>query len=140
MRPLVLKDNWEYEVTLTTKDNENNTVSETFKLYISDPVSVIRQTPTEWNTSTVMTFDGSASYSIKSRLSTYVREIFDQDWEKIHMDQGKKINRIFVKPWNYLVRLIVTTQASATSPALQNEDIKEVFIEKYLLYLAFMII
>ena len=129
MRPLVLKDNWEYEVTLTTKDNENNTVSETFKLYISDPVSVIRQTPTEWNTSTVMTFDGSASYSIKSRLSTYVREIFDQDWEKIHMDQGKKINRIFVKPWNYLVRLIVTTQASATSPALQNEDIKEVFID-----------
>ncbi len=125
MKPMVLKDNWEYAVTLTTKDNENNTVSETFKIYISDPVSVIRQTPSIWNTSTTMTFDGSASYSIKSRLSSYVREIFNEDWDRIQMDQGKKMSRIFVKPWNYLVRLIVTT----SSDALQNEDIKEVFID-----------
>ena len=125
MKPLVLKDNWEYAVTLTTRDNENNTVSETFKIYVSDPVSVIKQTPSEWTTSTTMTFDGSASYSIKSRLTSYVREIFDENWEKIQMDQGKKISRVFVKPWNYLVRLIVT----ATPETLQNEDIKEVFID-----------
>ena len=125
MQPIVLKDNWKYAVTLTTKDNENNTVSETFEIYISDPVSVIRQTPSEWNTSTMITFDGSASYSIKSRLSTYVREIFDENGEKIQMDQGKKLSRIFAKPWNYLVRLIVT----ASADSLQNEDIKEVFID-----------
>ena len=124
MRPLVLKDNWKYKVTLTTKDNENNTVSETFELYISDPVSVIRQTPDLWNTSTLMTFDGSASYSIKSRLTSYAWEIFDEDWDKIEMSQWKKINRIFIRPWNYLVRLIVTA-----SDWLQNEDIKEVFID-----------
>ena len=124
MKPLVLKENWKYKVTLTTKDNENNTVSETFEIYISDPVSVIKQSPSEWNTSTTMTFDGSASYSIKSRLSTYVREIFNEDWEKVQMDQWKQISRIFTKPWNYLVRLIVTA-----ADGLQNEDIKEVFID-----------
>ena len=124
MKPIVLRDNGKYAVTLTTRDNENNTVSETFEIYISDPVSVIRQTPSEWNTSTTMTFDGSASYSIKSRLSTYAWEIFNEDWEKVEMSQWKKINRIFTKPWNYLVRLIVTT-----SDALQNEDIKEIFID-----------
>ncbi len=125
MKPVILKDNWKYKVTLTTKDNENNTVSESFEIYVSDPVSIVRQTPSIWNTSTVMTFDGSASYSIRSRLSSYVREIFDEDWEKIQMDQWKKINKIFMKPWNYLVRLVVT----ASSDALQNEDIKEVFID-----------
>ena len=125
MRPVVLKDNGKYAVTLTTRDNENNTVSETFEIYISDPVSVIRQTPTEWNTSSTITFDGSASYSIKSRLSSYVWEIFDENWDKIQMDQWKKLSRIFAKPWNYLVRLIVT----ASADSLQNEDIKEVFID-----------
>ena len=125
MKPVVLKDNWIYNVTLTTRDNENNTVSETFKLYISDPVSVIKQNPQEWTTSTMMTFDGSASYSIKSRLNTYVREVFNEDWEKIHMEQWKQINKIFTKPWNYLVRLTVTT----IDEALHDEDIKEVFID-----------
>ncbi|MBO7505542.1 hypothetical protein J6T66_05480 [bacterium] len=47
MKPIVLRDNGKYAVTLTTRDNENNTVSETFEIYISDPVSVIRQTPSE---------------------------------------------------------------------------------------------
>ena len=125
MKPLVIKENWKYKVTLTTKDNENNIVSETFELYISDPVSVIKQSPAEWNTSTVMTFDGSASYSIKSRLNTYAREIFDEEGDKIDMEQWKQMNKIFIKPWNYLVRLTVTT----LDEALQNEDIKEVFIE-----------
>jgi hypothetical protein len=45
-----------------------------------------------------MTFDGSASYSIKSRLSSYVREIFDENGDKIQMDQGKKLSRTFAKP------------------------------------------
>ena len=125
LKPIFLNTNWEYGVTLTTYDNENNVVSETYRIYISDPVSVIRQTPELWDTSTVMTFDGSASYSIKSRLSSYVWEIFNENWDKIQTDQWKKISKIFTEPWNYLVRLIVTS----ANDSLQNEDIKEVFID-----------
>ena len=119
-----LEWNWEFKVTLTTRDNENNRVSETFSLYMSDPVTVIKQTPDKWTTSTTITFDGSASYSITSRLNTFAWEIFDENWEKIHMDQGKKISKIFTKPWNYLVRLTVTDIAGN-----QNVDIKDVYIE-----------
>ena len=116
--------NWEFKVTLSTKDNENNTVSETFYLYMSDPVTVIKQTPTNWTTSTVLNFDWSASYSITNRLNTYIWEIFDENGDKVAMEQGKKMSKIFTKPWNYLVRLTVTDMAGN-----QNVDIKEVYIE-----------
>ncbi len=119
-----LKWNWEFKITLTTWDNENNKVSETFILYMTDPVTVIKQTPAQWTTSTTMTFDGSASYSITSRLNTYVWEIFDQDWVKVAMEQGKKMSKIFTKPWNYLVRLTVTDIAGN-----QNVDVKNIYIE-----------
>ena len=69
--------NWLFKVTLTTVDNENNTVSESFDLYMSDPVTVIRQTPENWTTSTIFNFDGSASYSVTNRLNTYIWEVFD---------------------------------------------------------------
>ena len=121
---IVLKDNWEYSVTLTTRDNENNSVSETYKIYISDPVSVIKQTPSVWNTSTIFAFDGWASYSIKSKLNTYIWEIFDENWDKLVTEQIKKINRIFTKPWNYLIRLTITDAA-----AQQNVDIKDLYVE-----------
>lgn len=121
---IYLKYDWEYKVTLSTKDNENNTVYETFSLYVSDPVSVIRQTPSEWTTSSTFTFDGSASYSLSSRLSTYLWEIFNEEWNKTRTDQWTKISEIFKKPWNYLVRLIVTDLNGRT-----NEEIKEVYIE-----------
>jgi hypothetical protein len=82
-----LEWNGEFRVTLTTKDNENNSVSETFYLYMSDPVTIIKQTPEIWNTSTTFNFDGSASYSITNRLNTYIREIFDENWDKIVTEQ-----------------------------------------------------
>jgi hypothetical protein len=62
-----------------TEDNQNNRVYETFSLYVSDPVSVIRQTPTNGTTSTTFTFDGSASYSLSSRLNTYLWEVFNEN-------------------------------------------------------------
>jgi hypothetical protein len=42
-----LSGNGEFKITLTTVDNENNKVSETFSLYMTDPVTVIKQTPAE---------------------------------------------------------------------------------------------
>ena len=127
-----LKWNWLFKITLTTQDNENNTVSESFDLYMSDPVTIIRQSPEEGTTSTTFNFDGSASYSITNRLSTYIWEVFDwnwdaENWNKIQMVQWKQMkvnenNRL--RPWNYLVRLTVTDEAWNT-----NVETKNLYVE-----------
>ena len=127
-----LKWNWLFKVTLTTVDNESNTVSESFDLYMSDPVTVIKQSPENGTTSTTFNFDGSASYSITNRLNTYVWEVFDWNWDadnwnKIQMVQGKsmKVNENQkLKPWNYLVRLTVTDMAWNT-----NVETKNLYVE-----------
>ncbi len=121
---IYLKDEWEYKVTLSTKDNEKNVVSETFSLYVSDPVSVIRQTPAEWTTSSTFVFDWSASYSLSSRLDTYLWEIFNEEWNKTKTEQWKKMSEIFKSPWNYLVRLTVTDLNGRT-----NQEIKNIYVE-----------
>ena len=118
-----LKWNWLFKITLTTLDNESNSVSETFDLYMSDPVAIIKQTPENWTTSTTFNFDGSASYSITNKLNTYVWEVFDWNWDadnwnKIMMAQGKqmKLNENKkLRPWNYLVRLTITDMAWNTN-------------------------
>lgn len=119
-----LKWNGEFQITLSTTDNEGNTVPETFYLYISDPVTIIKQYPEEWDTSTSFTFDGSASYSITNRLNTYLWEIFDENGDKIKMEQWKKMAKKFTKPWNYLIRLTVTDVEWNT-----NVDIKDLYVE-----------
>ncbi len=127
-----LKWNWLFKVTLMTQDNENNTVSETFDLYMSDPVTVIKQSPEDGTTSTTFNFDGSASYSITNRLNTYVWELFDwnwdeENWNKIQMVQWKqmKVNENKrLRPWNYLVRLTVTDMAWNT-----NVETKNLYVE-----------
>ena len=121
-----------FKVTLTTRDNEKNTVSESYNIYLSDPVTVIKQTPEKWTSSTTFTFDGSASYSITSRLTSYVWELFDWNWDenngnKIVMFQGKKMNLNWnqrLNPWNYMVRLTVTDAAGH-----QNVDTKDLYVE-----------
>jgi hypothetical protein len=40
-----LNGNGEYLIKLSTTDNENNVVSETFNLTVSDPVAIIKQLP-----------------------------------------------------------------------------------------------
>ena len=121
-----------FKVTLTTRDNEKNTVSESYNIYLSDPVTVIKQTPEKWTSSTTFTFDWSASYSITSRLTSYVWELFDWNWDenngnKIVMFQGKKMNLNWnqrLNPWNYMVRLTVTDAAGH-----QNVDTKDLYVE-----------
>ena len=79
---VALKWKWTFKVTLTTKDNQNNEVSESFYIYLSEPVTVLKQTPENWTTSTTFYFDWSASYSITNRLSSYVWEVFDSNWDE----------------------------------------------------------
>ena len=128
-----LKWNWTFKVTLTTLANEKNTVSESYYLYTSDPVTIIKQSPENWTTSSTFNFDGSASYSITNRLNTYVWEVFDSNWDSNNwnkiapMIQWKKMTLNWnhaLRPGNYLVRLTVTDMAWN-----QNVDTKNLYVE-----------
>ena len=127
-----LKWNWLFKVTLITRDNQKNTLSEEFYVYLSDPVTIIKQTPEKWTTSTTFNFDGSASYSITNKITSYVWEVFDgnwdeNNWEKIIMHQGKKMDFNWnkkLKPWNYMVKLTVTDATGS-----QNVETKELYVE-----------
>ena len=127
-----LKWNWSFKVTLTTLDNQNNMVSESYSVYLSDPVTIIKQTPDIWTTSTTFNFDGSASYSITNRINSYIWEVFNGNWDenngdKIIMVQWKKMmmnTNKAIKPWNYTVRLTVTDMAWN-----RNMETKDLYIE-----------
>lgn len=128
-----LKWSWLFKVTLSTWDNETNQASETYELYLSDPVAIIKQTPSDWTTSTTFNFDGSASYSITNKLDTYYWEVFDANWWDTHGDvvkwsYDKKISINFSdlkkKPWNYLVRLTITDIKWN-----KNEETQELYVE-----------
>ena len=125
--------NWEFKVTLSIKDNQNNTYEESFYLFMSDPVTIIKQSPDNWTTSTTFNFDASSSYSITNKLDTYIWEVFDnnwseENWRKILTEQGKKLSLnmsdLRKKPWNYQVRLTVSDVNKQ-----QNTDTKNLYIE-----------
>jgi PKD repeat protein len=119
-----LNGNGEYLITLSTTDNENNTVSETFSLTVSDPVAIIKKTPSEGTTSITFSFDASTSYSLTSRLKLYTREIFDANGDKIDTFQAKSIKKQFIKPGNYTVKLTIEDELGQT-----NIDTQEVYVE-----------
>ena len=98
---------WEFVVSLTVSDNENNNITEKFFLLVSDPVAIIKRSPEWWNTSITFSFDSSPSYSIVSNIKLYTREIFDENWDKIDMIQWKSIKKQFKKPGLYIVKLTV---------------------------------
>ena len=102
-----LPGNGEYTIKLATTDNENNTVSESFFLMVSDPVAIIKKTPAEGNTSTTFSFDASSSYSLISRLKLYTWIITDINGTKIDTFQGKGIKKQFTKPGSYKVELTI---------------------------------
>jgi PKD repeat protein len=119
-----LNGNGQYLVKLSTIDNENNTVSETFSITVSDPVAIIKTTPTEGNTSTTFSFDASSSYSLTSRLKLYTREIIDSKGDKIDTFQGKSIKKQFTEPANYLIKLTIEDELGQN-----NMDTQEIYVE-----------
>lgn len=121
---VALNGNGEYKVKLTTVDNENNSVSETFSIIVSDPVAVVKQTPAIGSTSTMFNFDSSASYSLTSRLKLWTWEIFDNKGDKIDTIPWKSIKKQFTIPGNYVVKLTVEDELSQT-----NVDTAEVYVD-----------
>lgn len=108
---------------LSTKDNENNTVYETFSIIVSDPVAVIKQSPSVGTTSTQFSFDSNASYSLVSRLKLYIWEIFNAKGDKIDTIQGKTLKKQFSQIGNYLVKLTVEDQLGQS-----NVDVVDVYV------------
>jgi len=119
-----LNGNGEYSIKLSTKDNENNVVSETFSVTVSDPVAIIKQTPPTGNTSTTFSFDANTSYSLTSRLKLYTWEIFDSNGDKTDTFQGKSIKKQFIKPGNYRVRLTLEDELGQS-----NVDFQDVYVD-----------
>lgn len=103
----VLAEQWEYQVKLSTNDNQNNSVSETFTIVVSDPVAIIKQDQEVVTTANIVGFDASTSYSIISRLRLFTWEIFDEQGNRIRTFQGKSIKKQFPKPWPYTIKLTV---------------------------------
>jgi len=119
-----LPKNGEYTVTLTTRDNEWNTISESYSVLISDPVAVIKQNPSEWTTTTNFTFDSSPSYSVMSSLRLFTWEIYNDAWNKMETHQWKTIKYQFTRPWTYTVKLTVEDELWQT-----NTDTIKVYVE-----------
>lgn len=112
---LTLNNEWEYKITLQAEDNQWNMIAETYSVILSDPVAIIKQTPTEWSTSNTFTFDASSSYSIQSKINLYTREIFDSNWTKMSTYQWKTIKYQFKEPWSYTVKLTVNDELWQTN-------------------------
>lgn len=109
---------------MTTVDNEANKLTEDFYVVVSDPVAIIKQTPSVGNTSMKFTFDATPSYSIVSNLKLFTREIFDDNGDKIQTYQGKSIQQQFTKPGVYTVKLTVEDNLGQT-----NTDSLSVYVE-----------
>lgn len=121
---VVMPNEWEYKITLSTYDNESNNISESYSILISDPVAVIKQSPDQWNTSNTFSFDSSPSYSVISNLRLFTREIYNNNWDKIETFQWKSIKHEFKEPWSYTVKLTVEDELWQI-----NIDTKQVFVE-----------
>lgn len=116
-------DGW-YTIRLSLRDNENNITTKWFLISVSDPIAIIKQTLNTITTSTQVTFDASASYSINSRIRRYNREVYDEQWEKIMISQQKSFSYKFNKPGNYVLNLIVTDELGNSNTETKIIDVE----------------
>ncbi len=121
---VILPSNGTYSVKLISTDNENNVMNKSFLIAVSDPIAIIKQSPENPSTSTIVRFDWSASYALQSRLNRYTWEVFDDQGEKIYTKQSKDFSRQFAKPGTYTVKLTVTDELGQS-----NQESKIVFID-----------
>lgn len=113
-----------YRVTLQVRDNENNAISATYRVSVSDPVAIIRMSPAEWDTLATFTFDASGSYSLTSRVARYQWVITDNNGRQIDSFETRQFRRKFTIPGEYAVRLTVTDERGVSS-----FDVKQIYVE-----------
>lgn len=96
-----------YTISLETVDNENNKVKETYKISVSDPVAQIKYAPEQWSTATTFTFDGSASYSLTSRVKKMQWTVIDPQGNLSDTIATKIMTKKFPIPGIYTIKLTV---------------------------------
>lgn len=101
---------WEYSISLLINDNENNKIEETYSIIVSDPISTIKLSPSQWNTSVTYSFDAWLSYSINSKIKSYQWQIFDPTWNIIDNFEWKSFKKRFLQPWTYTIKLTVNDE------------------------------
>lgn len=114
----------QFTVSLTVVDNQGNTLTETYRIVVSDPLAIIKTSPDQGDTSTKFTFDGGASYSLVSSIKLYTREIFDSDNQRINTFQGRSIAKQFTQPGSYTIKLTVEDEQARV-----NSDTIQLYVE-----------
>ncbi len=101
-----LPENGIYFVTVTVVDNTRKKISKTYKIIVSNPVSVVRVIPKSWNTSTKFKIDGWSSYSVKWKIKTYKWTIVWPNWNKIYTAEwDTSFSHKFKLPGTYSIKL-----------------------------------
>jgi PKD repeat protein len=121
---VALPEEGQFTIKLTVTDNQNNTLSKTYQLVVSDPLAVIKPTPDQGTTSTTYRFDASASYSLVSSIKLHTWEIFDESNNKIDTIQGKSISKQFAIPGPYTIKLTVEDEQGRS-----NSDVYQLYVE-----------
>lgn len=103
-----LPENGFYDVSLWIKDNTWKAIEETYRVIVSNPVSLIKIWPETGNTSSKFIIDGSPSYSVNWKIDNYKWTIVWPDGSRIDSFQWKKnFEYKFNKPWIYAITLEV---------------------------------
>lgn len=116
--------NGKYKIELEIIDNENNKLKETYEVSVSDPVALMRYTPAQWSTSTNFTFDGSASYSLTSRLVKYRWIVIDPTGEQIDFPETRSFQKKFRLPWTYTIQLTTIDELWNDSYDIQKIEVE----------------
>lgn len=103
-----LPENWYYFASLTIRDNTWKSLTKKYKVVVSNPIWIIKISPESWTTSDDFTIDGSPSYSVNWKLTSYKWTLVWPNWNKIDSFSAKKsFNYKFNTPWTYSIKLEV---------------------------------
>jgi PKD repeat protein len=121
---LRLPSKWEYSISLSITDNQNNNIKQIYYFVVSDPIATIKYNPEQWTTSTIYNFDASLSYSFDAKIKSYKWTLFDPNWNKLEDFEWKTFQKKFIRPWNYTIKLVVLDELWNT-----NEDQIKLFVD-----------
>ena len=98
---------WEFQVKLKLRTNENKTIERKFYIVVHDPIATVKASQEEWFLGDKFTFSAKSASTTKDL--TYAWEIIDIDRDKIvYNKNGKLFTYSFKNKGKYNVKLRVT--------------------------------
>lgn len=92
-----------YNVKLTLKTNEWNTIKETFEIVVNNPIAVITANKTEWYI--WEQFDFQSKTNLKNRNFSYTWQVSDEDWKVLKKHTWTKFSYSFDNKWKFVIKL-----------------------------------